>query len=262
MSDPSRARHAQNKVPEVSPFFWVIKVLCTTVGETVADFLSDSLGLGLTNTTLLMTALLGLALLFQFKAKQYEAPLYWATVAVISIVGTLVTDNLTDTVGVPLGISTGLFAVALAATFAIWQVSERTLSIRVIVTRRREVLYWLAVLVTFALGTALGDLAAERLELGYATASGIFAALVAVIAIAHLVFKLGAVASFWIAYILTRPLGAAVGDYLSHTSNDGGLGLGTFATSELFLGVIAALVAYLAVTKRDVLEAREHPTDR
>jgi uncharacterized membrane-anchored protein len=243
-----------NKVPEVTLYFWVIKIMATTVGETAADYLNDTLGFGLTNTTYVMGALLLVALGLQFRARRYVPPIYWLVVVFISIVGTLITDNLTDVAKVPLETSTAAFSVALALTFAGWYWSERTLSIHTIVTRTREAWYWLTILFTFALGTAAGDLVAERYGLGFAVSGAIFAGLIALIALAHLRFGLNAVLAFWLAYILTRPLGASIGDGLSQSSKDGGLGLGTTGTSYLFLGCILALVVFLAVTKVDQTE--------
>lgn len=245
-------RELMNKVPEVTLYFWVIKVLCTTVGETAADLLNANLGLGLTNTSYVMGALLLVALFFQFRARAYVPGLYWLAVVLISVVGTLVSDNLTDNLGVPLETTTAVFAVALALTFAGWYASERTLSIHSIRTGRREGFYWLAILFTFALGTAAGDLTAERLNLGYWLSALIFAVLIAAVALAHSALDLNAVWSFWIAYVLTRPLGASFGDYLSQARADGGLGLGTVGTSALFLAVILGLVVYLTRTRRDV----------
>jgi uncharacterized membrane-anchored protein len=240
-----------NKVPEVTVFFWVIKVLATTVGETAADFLADNVGLGLGGTTLLMTAVFLIVLGIQFRLPRYVPGVYWLTVVLISVVGTLITDNLTDVLGVPLWLSTLVFSVALAATFGIWWSSERTLSIHSIVTRRREAFYWLAILVTFALGTAAGDLVDEQWGLGYWATALIVAALIAAVAGSHLVFRTDAVLAFWIAYVLTRPLGASLGDGLSQSPADGGLGLGTTVTSIVFLVVILVVVGYLAVTRRD-----------
>jgi uncharacterized membrane-anchored protein len=252
--DRSTARRMLNKVPEVTLYFWVIKILCTTVGETAADFLNENLGLGLTNTTYIMSALLIAVLVFQFRASKYVPGIYWLAVVLISVVGTLITDNLVDNLGVALETTTIAFSIALAATFAAWYASERTLSIHTIVTTRRESFYWLAILFTFALGTAAGDLAAERLSLGYWPSALIFGGLIAVVALAHFRFNLNAVLAFWLAYILTRPLGASIGDYMSQPAKDGGLGLGTTVTSVIFLGTILALVVYLTVTRRDVIE--------
>jgi uncharacterized membrane-anchored protein len=248
-----RGRQMLNKVPEVTIYFWVIKVLATTVGETAADFLNTNLGLGLTGTSLVMTALLILVLFFQFAARKYVPGIYWLAVVLLSVVGTLITDNLTDNFGVSLETTTVVFSVALAATFAAWYGCEKTLSIHTISTTRREGFYWLTILFTFALGTAAGDLVAEQLSLGYLISAIMFAALIAIVAIAHFGFKLNAILAFWIAYILTRPLGASLGDYLSQPSDNGGLGLGTAATSALFLVTILSLVTYLTVSGKDVL---------
>jgi uncharacterized membrane-anchored protein len=240
-----------NKVPEVTAYFWVIKVLATTVGETAADFLATGLGLGLGGTTLVMTAFLLIVLAVQFGLPRYVPAVYWLTVVLISIVGTLITDNLTDVLGVPLWLSTVVFSIALALTFAVWWWAERTLSIHSIVTRRREAFYWLAILFTFALGTAAGDLVGEQWGLGYWATALLVAALIAAVAASHLVFRANAVVTFWIAYVLTRPLGASLGDGFSQPRGDGGLGLGTTVTSVAFLVVILVVVAYLAVTRRD-----------
>jgi uncharacterized membrane-anchored protein len=240
-----------NKVPEVTLYFWVIKILCTTVGETAADFLNTNLGFGLTKTTYAMGTLLVIALAFQFRSRKYVPSIYWLAVVLISVVGTLITDNLTDNYGVALETTTVIFAIALAVTFAAWFASERTLSIHTIFTSRREGFYWLAILFTFALGTAAGDLAAERMNLGYLNSLLMFGGMIAVVAVAHFRFGLNAVLAFWLAYILTRPLGASIGDYLWQPSPDGGLALGTTGTSAIFLSAILGLVVYLTVTRKD-----------
>ncbi|PFA95328.1 hypothetical protein CN383_26365 [Priestia megaterium] len=240
-----------NKVPEVTIFFWIIKIMATTVGETAADFLNENLHLGLTNTTYIMGILLVGVLFLQFKASRYIPSLYWTTVLLISVVGTLVTDNLTDHFGVPLEISNIVFSLLLAITFFIWYVNEKTLSIHSIFTRKREVFYWLAILFTFALGTAAGDFIAESLHMGYWKSALMFAIAIGIVTVAYYRFKLHVVLSFWIAYILTRPLGASVGDYLSQPHHAGGLGLGTMGTSAIFLFVILTLVIYLTKTKKD-----------
>jgi uncharacterized membrane-anchored protein len=241
-----------NKVPEVTLYFWIIKILCTTVGETAADYLNDNLGFGLTNTTYATGALLVVLLVTQFRLRRYVPAIYWAVVVVVSVFGTLITDNLTDRYSVPLTTTTPIFAIILAIVFATWWGFERTLSIHTIITTRREAFYWLAVLFTFALGTAAGDLVAEKADLGYAVSIAIFGGAIAVVAFAHYVLKLNPVLSFWLAYILTRPLGASIGDEMSQTSHKyGGLGLGTTDTSYIFLGCILLLVVYLSLTKRD-----------
>ncbi|TMV00490.1 hypothetical protein [Streptomyces sp. DASNCL29] len=251
---PSRHRRHWNKVPEVTLYFWVIKVLCTTVGETAADLLNEKAGLGLTGVSALMSGVLAVVLVAQFRTSGYRAGVYWAAVALISVVGTLISDNLTDNIGVPLETSTTVFAIILAVVFVVWYRRERTLSIHHIDSTSRESFYWLAVLFTFALGTAAGDLVSERMNLGYWLSAVLFALAIAAVAVAHFALGLDAVWSFWIAYILTRPLGASVGDYLSQPTGDGGLGLGTVVTSVLFLAVILSLVVFLSVTRKDVTE--------
>jgi uncharacterized membrane-anchored protein len=256
------ARQMLNKVPEVTLYFWVIKVLCTTVGETFADNLNQKLNLGLTNTTYVMGAALLAALAYQFRARRYVPGVYWLTVVLISVVGTLITDNLTDNFGVSLVTTTVVFSVVLALVFAGWYATEKTLSIHSITTTGREAWYWLAILFTFALGTAAGDLTAEKLNVGYWKSALLFAGLIAVITAVHYALKArlnasdarhtsNAVLAFWLAYILTRPLGASIGDHLSQPTKDGGLGLGTVVTSIVFLAAILVLVVYLSVTKVD-----------
>jgi uncharacterized membrane-anchored protein len=250
---PSLGRQMLNKVPEITIYFWVIKILCTTVGETAADLLNENLGLGLTNTTYIMAAALIAVLVFQFRAKKYVPGIYWLAVVLISVVGTLFSDNLVDNLGVELQTTTIAFSIILAGVFGAWYWSERTLSVHTIVTTKREAFYWLAILFTFALGTSAGDLVAEKLELGYLPSVGIFAGAIAIVAIAHLRFKLNAILAFWIAYILTRPLGASIGDFLSQPVAETGLGLGTILTSVIFLTAILALVVYLTISKRDLI---------
>jgi uncharacterized membrane-anchored protein len=269
-TDPTAARerayvdrhaHLVNKVPEVTLYFWLIKVLCTTVGETFADYLNETLGLGLTNTTIVMGLAFLAALTLQFRVRRYVPWIYWLTVVLISVFGTLITDNLTDGHGVPTTVTTPIFAVLLALTFGAWWVVERTLSIHTIRTPRREAFYWLAILFTFALGTAGGDLLSERLGFGYGTAVLIFAAAIVLVVLGHYGFRMGAVLSFWLVYILTRPLGASIGDYMSQSRRDGALGLGTTATSVIFLGSILALVVFLTVTRSDVTADNEYDVD-
>jgi uncharacterized membrane-anchored protein len=255
---PSLGRRMLNKVPEVTLFFWIIKIMCTTVGETAADYLNDNLGFGLTNTTIVAGALLLVLLAVQFRADRYIPGIYWSVVVVISVFGTLITDNMTDRYNVALTTSTPIFAVALAIVFAVWWYFERTLSIHTIFTTRREGFYWLAILFTFALGTAAGDLVAEKASLGYGVSIAIFAGVIALVALAYYGFKANAVLTFWLAYIMTRPLGASIGDFMSQKSHKyGGLGLGTTGTSYIFLGCILALVVWLTITRRDATEVQE-----
>ncbi|KSU85855.1 Uncharacterized membrane-anchored protein [Fictibacillus enclensis] len=255
--EPSLGRKMLNKVPEVTIFFWIIKIMATTVGETAADFLTFKLHWGLTNTTFVMSALLIITLIFQFKARKYIPGVYWLAVVLISVVGTLITDNLTDHFGVPLVTSTIVFSIILAITFAAWYKSEKTLSIHSIFTTRRETFYWLAILFTFALGTAAGDLVSEDIGLGYWKSGILFAVVIALVTLAFFKFNMNAVLSFWIAYILTRPLGASIGDFLSQSRHAGGLGLGTTGTSMIFLAIILALVIYLTKTRRDEIPVEE-----
>ena len=239
------ARGMLNKVPEVTLVFWLIKIMSTTVGETGADYLAVHVGLGTSVTGLLMISLLAAVLAIQLRMDRYVPWVYWLTVVLVSIVGTQITDALTDKLEISLYVSTAAFAIALAATFAIWFSVERTLSIHSIVTKRRELFYWAAILFTFVLGTAAGDLATEALGLGFNVGVVAFAALIAAIAAAY-ALGANAVLTFWLAYILTRPLGASFGDLLSQAREYGGLGLGTIYTSLAFLTVIVALVAWLS----------------
>ncbi len=255
MSQPHTAgeQAAISKVPEVTLYFWIIKILATTVGETAADFLNVNLHFGLTGTSIAMSVLLAIALVRQILYGRYVPWSYWLTVVLISVVGTLITDNLVDNLGVSLQTTTVGFALALAATFALWHASEHTLSIHSIYTLRRELFYWAAILFTFALGTAAGDLAAEGLALGYGQSLLIFGGMIALTTGAYYLLNANAVLCFWIAYVLTRPLGASLGDLLSQPAKLGGLDLGTVVTSAVFLGAIVTLVIFLSITRKDAL---------
>lgn len=258
INTPSRATSSidsvgmLNKVPAVTLAFWVIKIMATTVGETAADFLNTNLHFGLTNTSLAIGALLAVALFWQMRARRYIPWIYWVSVVLISVAGTLVTDNITDHFGVPLPATTTLFALALGLTFAIWHASEKTLSIHTITSTKREVYYWLAILFTFALGTAAGDFLAETLQLGYLLSAVLFGAAIGLVTVVHYRLRLNAILAFWLAYILTRPFGASFGDLLSQPAQGGGMGLGTVVTSAGFLIVIAALVAFMSTRERQV----------
>ncbi|WP_189815990.1 COG4705 family protein [Streptomyces olivaceoviridis] len=255
-----------NKVPEVTIWFWVIKVLCTTVGESFADWINMKLGVGLVNTAWIFTAVFVVVLAVQLRLKRYVPFPYWLTVVVVSVTGTLYTDILTDQLNVPLWISSAVFSVLLAAVFGVWWARERTLSIHSVTTLPRESFYWLAVLVTFALGTATGDWTLELT--GWSPGVSVLLPLGLIAAITAL-WRFGAnpVLSFWLAYILTRPLGANIGDWLASpkvAQNPGdptGLDLGTFTTSLIFLGLILATVVYLTVTRSDVTESHEATHD-
>jgi uncharacterized membrane-anchored protein len=251
------SRQVMNKVPEVTIWFWIIKILCTTVGESAADFLNVNLNWGLTQTSVAMGIGFLLVLVWQMSLTRYVAGVYWLTVVFVSVLGTLVTDNMTDHLGVPLEVSTIVFSVLLAGVFLAWYLSERTLSIHSVFTRRREAFYWLAILVTFALGTATGDLVSEGLGLGYFLTGVLCLVLIAIVTLG---WRLGlnAVLAFWIAYILTRPLGASLGDFLAQPKDMGGLALGVTVTSMIFLAAILGTTIYLSIRKPDVITV---PTD-
>jgi uncharacterized membrane-anchored protein len=250
-ADPSRELPMLNKVPQIILIFWVIKILATTVGETFADFLNTRMGFGLNGTSLVMSGLFLAALAVQLTRRRYIPAVYWTVVVLVSVVGTLISDNLVDNLGVPLWVTTLVFAAALALTFVLWWRSEHTLSVHSVRTTRRELYYWAAILFTFSLGTSAGDLLAEASGAGYGIAVLAFATMIALTALAFYVLKINGVLAFWTAYILTRPLGASLGDLLSQPPSNGGLGLGTTTTSAIFLSVIVMLVAYLTVTRKD-----------
>ncbi len=238
-----------SKVPVVTALFWVTKVLTTGMGETTSDFLAHRLGpvpaVGLSGVALVA------ALAAQFAVRRYVAWVYWLAVVMVSVFGTVAADVVHVGLGVPYAVSTVAFAMALAAIFAIWYRTERTLSIHSIVTRRRELFYWATVLATFALGTAAGDLTATTLHLGYLASGVLFTVVIAVPAVAHLGFGTNAVFAFWFAYVVTRPVGASFADWLGVPPQRRGLGLGTGSVSLTLAAIIAVLVAYLAITGRD-----------
>jgi uncharacterized membrane-anchored protein len=248
-----------NKVPQITLWFWIIKIMSTTVGETGADYLAVHVGLGPLVTGAVMTALLVAAMILQLRADRYVPWIYWLAVVLVSVVGTQITDALTDGLGVSLYLSTFVFAAALAAIFIAWYSQEKTLSIRTIFTRRRELYYWAAILCTFALGTAAGDLATEALGLGFQLGVIIFGAVIACTAIAYYLGA-GPVLTFWIAYIFTRPLGASLGDLLSQARSYGGLGFGTALTSAIFLAVIVGLVVLLTRAEASAAGRQEGST--
>ncbi|GAA0411759.1 hypothetical protein GCM10009530_75350 [Microbispora corallina] len=244
-------------MPLVTATFWVIKILSTTVGETFADYLTVNAGLGPAVTDGLVFAVLAGALALQASTRRYTPWIYWLSVVLVSISGTQITDFLTDTLGVSLYVSTALFAVLLAVVFTVWYRQEMTLSITAINTPRREAFYWGAILTTFALGTAAGDLATEALSLGFQNGALIFggAFLVTLVLWRIEAWQVGA---FWAAYILTRPLGAAVGDLLTQDHSLGGFGLGATRTSVLFFAVIVVLVGREQVATTRARRAGAH----
>ena len=247
-----------SKVPEITVWFWVIKILCTTVGESFADWINMTLGVGLHLTAIMFTVVLVVVLAWQLALDRYQPFVYWLTVVLVSVTGTLYTDILTDDLGVPLAFSTSVFAALLAVVFGVWWAKERTLSIHSITTLPRELFYWLAILVTFALGTAAGDWTLELTGWSPGVAVLLPAGLIVAVVAG---WKLGAnsVLSFWLAYILTRPLGANLGDWLGFPNDQQGLGLGVALTSVIFLAAILATVIYLTVTRADVIERNDPP---
>ena len=242
------------KVPEVAALFWITKVLTTGMGETTSDYLAHRFGPPM--AVALAGACLAIALAVQFSARRYTAWIYWVAVAMVSVFGTMAADVLHVGLGVPYVVSTAFFVVALTAIFALWYASERTLSIHSICTRRREAFYWATVLATFALGTAAGDMTASTMHLGYLVSAAVFAGLIAVPAVAHWRFGLNATIAFWFAYIITRPLGASIADWVAVPHARGGLGLGYGPVSLCMAVVIVGCVGYLAIARRDVQAER------
>ena len=227
----------------------------TTIGETAADFLSFNLRFGLVNTSYIMSALLAVVLFIQFRLKRYVPAIYWLVVILISIVGTLITDQMVEGFGISLVTTTIVFSIGLILVFLAWYKSEKTLSIHSIFTAKREWFYWLAILFTFALGTAAGDLLSEWLGIGYVNAGFIFGGAIALItAVFYLAknrkFVFGPILAFWSAYILTRPLGASIGDYLTQAPQYGGLWISTVWITPIFLLGIIGLVVLLSVKQK------------
>ncbi len=254
---PELARRALTKVPEITVVFWALKLLSTGMGEAMSDFLGQ--------TSVPLAGVVGVfglwfALWLQLRQREYRAPIYWFAVMMVAIFGTMMADGLRDGASLSYGVTTPLFAVAVGAIFLLWYRSEGTLSIHSITTRRRELYYWAAVLATFALGTAAGDLTALSLKLGFFPSVVLFAAAISIPAMGWWRFRLNPILAFWLAYIVTRPLGASFADWFSKPNN-GGLGLGDGTISAVALIVFSGLVAYVAVTRCDVQDARhaEHP---
>ncbi|MFK0294666.1 hypothetical protein ACIQU6_29920 [Streptomyces sp. NPDC090442] len=247
----------RTKVPEVTALFWVVKILTTGMGETASDYLGRTLGpipagaLGFTLFAVLLVA--------QFRATRYRAALYWSAIVMVSVFGTMAADVVHVILGVPYLVSTIGFALALAAVLTAWYASEGTLSLHSVRTRRRETFYWATVLATFALGTAVGDLTAGTLDLGYLTSGVVFGALILLPALGGRFLGLNAVAAFWGAYILTRPLGASFADWMGVPVNRGGLGWGTGPVTLALTVPIALLVGYLAVSRKDTPADARHP---
>ncbi len=243
-------RHAMSKVPEVTAYFWIIKVLTTGMGETTSDYLAKALD------PMVAVGMAGLALVaalaLQFSVRRYVSWIYWLAVTMVSVFGTMAADVLHVGLGIPYFASTAFYVVVLAAIFVVWQRSEKTLSIHSIHTRRREVFYWATVMATFALGTAAGDMTAVTMKLGYFSSGLMFAALIAIPALAYWKLGLNEIFAFWFAYIVTRPLGASFADWMGVPTGRGGLGWGTGPVSVGLAVVIALFVAYMAATRKDV----------
>ena len=247
------------KVPEIAVLFWVLKLLTTGMGEAMSDAMGQR-SVPVAGAVGILG--LGLAFVLQFRTRQYEAVVYWFTVMMVAIFGTMAADGVHDGASVPYAVTTPVFALVVAAVFFLWYRSEGTLSIHTITTRRREAYYWAAVLATFALGTAAGDLTALSLNLGFLASAVFFAGLIAIPAVGWWRFGLNPIVAFWAAYVITRPLGASFADWFSKPPAQSGLGLGDATVSLLALGVFVVLVAYAAVTRRDiqpVLEGAEAP---
>jgi len=237
------------KVPEITALFWVIKVLTTGMGEAASDYLAAH---NLVIAGALGLVGFGLGMAWQLRVRRYRAGVYWFAVAMVALFGTMAADGLHKGLGIPYTVTTVGYALALALIFVVWQRSEQTLSIHSITTRRREWFYWLTVLATFALGTAAGDLTAFTLHLGYAASIVLFGVAIAVPGVAYARGWMNSVAAFWTAYVLTRPLGASIADWLGKPTRLHGLGYGDGTVTVVATLAIAVLVAYLAHTGTDV----------
>jgi len=251
MHTSTRRTAALVKVPEITALFWLIKVLTTGVGESTSDFLVKEIGPA--GAVLLAGLALAGSLVWQFRSPRYTPTNYWLAVAMVAVFGTLAADAVHIGLGVPYYVSTAFYAVILAAILLAWHRSEGTLSIHSIDTRRRETFYWLTVLATFALGTAAGDMTATSFGWGYLASAVVFTCVIAVPAIAYWRSDMSRVLIFWSAYVVTRPLGASIADWLGKPHDKGGLGLGDGTVSLLGALAIVALVSYLALNQRDVV---------
>jgi uncharacterized membrane-anchored protein len=248
------AGEAWRKVPEVTVFFWIVKLLTTAMGETTSDYLVHQLD------PMIAVALgaLGLivALALQFAVRRYIAWVYWLAVVMVAIFGTMAADVVHIGLGIPYLVSAAFFAAALAVIFVAWYLSEKTLSIHSISTRRRELFYWATIVTTFALGTAVGDLTASTFGLGYLASGVLFAVLMALPALGYWLVGLNGILAFWFAYIVTRPLGASFADWLGKETNAGGMGFGTGPVSLVLALLIVGFVVYLSLTQKDHQGAR------
>ena len=252
---PGGTRTWLSKVPEATAAFWVIKILTTGTGETASDFIGNSAVLVAVALVLVTAVALVTALVLQFKADRYVAPIYWAAIAMISVVGTMLSDGSRIALGITFGESTVSFVIALIVVFSLWYRQEGTLSIHSIYTRRREIFYWCAVVATFALGTSAGDWTARSLNLGYLGSGFMFIGIITIPLIAHKGFGLNAIPAFWMAYITTRPLGASFADWMAVKPSEGGLGWGTGPVTLVFGLIIVGFVGWLSWTGRDLVES-------
>ncbi len=243
-----------NRVAGLTLFFWIVKILSTTVGETAADFVVVDMNMGLMGTTILMGIVTIAAILWNFKLKKYFAPAYWFLIVMMSIEGTLITDILVDDFSVSLITLDIVFTIMMAAGFYLWYKSERTLSIHKITNDKREVFYWLIVLITFALGTGVGDTVSEHLSFGYMNSLMIFGGIFVVAGGLFYAKILDGVTAFWIAFIVTRPIGASLGDLFIQAPADGGMGISAGTVNIVFFVTIIAVVIYLSVSKIDITE--------
>jgi uncharacterized membrane-anchored protein len=241
-----------SKVPKITLYFWIIKILSTTVGETGADYLADDLSWGLMTTAYLTGGILTIATITQLKLSKYIASSYWFVVIVMSIVGTLITDILVDDYEISLVTLTIVFSLAMLGIFSIWYKKEKTLSIHSIDTLPRESYYWLVILIAFALGTAAGDLSSESANLGYSLSLGLFTGAIAIVTGLYYAKVIDSITAFWIAFILTRPIGASLGDLLIQLPEDGGLGVSAGLVNMVFFGIILLLISYLSISKQDM----------
>jgi uncharacterized membrane-anchored protein len=248
-------RTMMTKVPEVTALFWILKLLSTAGGESIADLLASDGVLGMKPALALTSGLLLISVLAQLAVRRYVVPIYWLAVVLVGIAGTLITDYIVRWLGVGEKAATAGFSIALLATFGLWYATERTLSIHSIDTTRRELFYWAAVMLTFALGTAAGDLTAFALGWGFPLSIALYAVVFVAAGVAHLRFGANPILCFWLAYVVTRPLGATTADYLAFERSLGALGLGLGPVSLAFGVAIAALIGYLTVTRMDT------PTD-
>lgn len=242
------------RVAGLTVFFWIVKILSTTVGETAADFIAVNLNVGLTGTTIVMGILTAAAIFWNFSLKRYFAPAYWLLIVLMSIEGTLITDILVDTFSVSLIALDIAFTLMMATGFYLWYKAEGTLSIHDITNDKREVFYWLIVLITFALGTGVGDTVSEYLSFGYANSLMLFGGIFVVAGGLFYAKILGGVTAFWIAFIVTRPIGASLGDLFIQAPADGGLGVGAGTINVAFFAVIVAVVTYLTISRIDITD--------